>query len=127
MKWRSKRTAGFLIVLGLILVVVVWTNSHLNYRFRWLMSRNRYKSLVLAQPEPSNHQLRHIEWDGWGWGGADTLVYLVFDPSDGLATKRDLAVKYKYIPCDMDSVLRMEKQWYTVRFFTDTTWTDCRP
>ena len=29
----------------------------------------------MAHPEPENHELKHIEWDGWGWGGAPWYGY----------------------------------------------------
>src|ERR1700735_4768680 len=52
---------------------------------RWLIWSNDYKAQVMAQPNPSNGNLKHLNWDGWGWGGENTEVYLVFDPSDSLS------------------------------------------
>jgi hypothetical protein len=30
-------------------------------------------------------RIEAIEWDGWGWGGQDFSVFLVFDPADSLS------------------------------------------
>jgi hypothetical protein len=49
----------------------------------WCQIMNRQmcrKRKVLAQPASANGEFRHVEWDGWGWAGQDTTVYLVFDP-----------------------------------------------
>ncbi len=78
----------------------------------------------MAQPEPENHELKHIEWDGWGWGGEDNYVYLVFDPADSLsgAARSHQPGKYNGIPCEVFVVRRLEEKWYTVRFYTDRVW-----
>ncbi len=52
----------------------------LRTRGRWLTHPARYKAEVLAQTNLPNGDLKHAEWDGWGFPGADTTVYLVFDP-----------------------------------------------
>ena len=52
---------------------------------RWLLDSRKYKREVLLEPTGLNGKLKHIEWDGWGWGGNDTTVYLVFDPDNALA------------------------------------------
>ena len=69
-----------------------------------------------------------MEWDGWGFPGAgDTNVYLVFDPSDSLisASKSRSPGKYKGMPCEIYRVRRLESQWYSVVFYTDTDWDHC--
>jgi hypothetical protein len=94
---------------------------------RWMLESKSYKAQVLAQPNSINGELKHIEWDGWGWGGNDTTVYLVFDPKDSLAAvaKSHSSGKFPGIPCEVPSVRRMEKHWYSVVFYTDTVWNDC--
>ena len=94
---------------------------------RWLWSSKTYKAQVLAQPVPANGDLRHIEWDGWGFAGNDTVVYLVFDPTDSLATAASShgPGKFKGIHCPVPEVRRLEKSWYTVLFYTDTAWNSC--
>jgi hypothetical protein len=93
---------------------------------RWLIQRSDYKARVLAQPE-GNGAFKHVEWDGWGFAGSDTTVYLVFDPSDSLrkASGSRSPQKYNGIPCEVPNVQRMEKGWYTVLFYTDTAWDHC--
>jgi hypothetical protein len=78
----------------------------------------------LAQPQPTHGELKHVEWDGWGWGGQDTTVYLVFDPADLLsqAASSHHPGKYNGIPCEVFLVRRLESQWYTVQFYTDEWW-----
>ena len=78
---------------------------------RWLWSSKTYKAQVLAQPVPANGDLRHIEWDGWGFAGSDTVVYLVFDPTDSLATAASShgPGNFKGIPCEVPEVRRLEK------------------
>jgi len=52
---------------------------------RWFLWSGQYKNNVLAEPTPVSGHLKHIEWDGWGWGGQDFSVFLVFDPTDSLS------------------------------------------
>ena len=91
---------------------------------RWLILSRRYKSKVFAQTALASAELRHIEWDGWGWAGQDTTVYLVFDPSDTLsvAAKSEQPGKFGGIPCEVYHVHRLESHWYTVQFYTNEFW-----
>ena len=95
----------------------------INY-VRWLVWSRSYKAEVFAQRNPANGELKHIEWDGWGWGGEDTTVYLVFDPTDSLsaASQEHRPGKFNGIPCEVPLIERMEKNWYVVRFYTDEWW-----
>jgi hypothetical protein len=83
---------------------------------------------VLNQPVPPDGTLKHTEWDGWGFAGAgDTTVYLVMDPSDKLAeaARSHSSGKFNGIPCAAVNVHRLERDWYTVMFYTDTVWDYC--
>lgn len=95
----------------------------INY-VRWLIGSRSYKAEVLAQPASASGELKHIVWDGWGWGGEDTTVYLVFDPTDSLsaASRGHSPGKFDGIPCKAPLVERMERNWYAVRFYTDELW-----
>ena len=95
----------------------------INYA-RWLVWSRSYKAEVLAQPDSANKELKHIEWDGWGWAGMDTTVYLVFDPTDSLsqAANSHHSGKYSGIPCEVHLVRRLEDKWYTVQFYTNYDW-----
>jgi hypothetical protein len=35
-----------------------------------------YKSKVLAQPASANGELKHIEWNGSGWAGQNTIFQI---------------------------------------------------
>jgi hypothetical protein len=90
---------------------------------RWLARSRNYKSEVLAQPTAVG-ELKHIEWDGWGWAGQDTTVYLVYDPTDSLAAaaKGQKPGKFSGIPCEVFRVRRLESYWYTAQFYTNEFW-----
>lgn len=97
------------------------------WQARWLLHSAKYKAEILAQRPEEGGGLRHVEWDGWGWGGEDTTVYLVFDPNNALAeaVRGDHPGKYPGIPCTVPQVRRLANQWYTVLFYTDTDWDHC--
>jgi hypothetical protein len=94
---------------------------------RWLLKSRSYKRKVLLEPTGLDGKLKHIEWDGWGWGGNDTTVYLVFDPDNALASAAasGLSGKYPGIPCEIYRVRRFEDHWYTVQFYTGSDWNNC--
>jgi hypothetical protein len=96
---------------------------------RWLLWSKEYKTKVLAQPDSANGVLKHIEWDGWGFPGTgNTIVYLVFDPNDSLsaAAKSHSSGKFSGIPCEVSRVRSLESHYYSVLFYTDTDWGDCK-
>jgi hypothetical protein len=102
-------------------------NMNLRPAERWLLHSRAYKAEVLAQPSPQNGELRHIEWDGWGFAGLETNVYLVYDPSDSLlhAAKNHSPGKFTGIPCEVPTVRHLESRWYSVVFYTETSWEHC--
>jgi hypothetical protein len=82
----------------------------------------------MAQTGSANQELKHIDWDGWGFAGAgDTEIYLVFDPHDSLsaAATSHSHGKFSGIPCEAYAVHRLESHWYWIHFYTDTSWDDC--
>jgi hypothetical protein len=119
----------------LSMLVIFWVLSvplfknHLAIRSaeRWLIWSGDYKAGVTAQPIPANGDLKHLHWDGWGWAGMDTEVYLVLDPSDSLAAaaKSHQPGKFNGLPCEVDHVFRLERNWYTVQFYTGNDWDHC--
>jgi hypothetical protein len=129
---RKKRRQS-LSVLSMLVVycAVSWglfKNSEvLRTAARWFLWSKGYKAAVLAQPGSANGDLKHIEWDGWGWGGNDTIVYLVFDPNDSLsaAATSHSPGKFSGVPCEVFSVRHLESHWYSVVFYTDTNWGQC--
>lgn len=97
---------------------------------RWLLRSGDYKNEVLAEPTPTNGDLKHIEWDGWGWAGQDFSVFLVFDPTNSLAAaaRNDQSGKLEGIPCEVGWVRRLESHWYIALFdgYVDENWDDCK-
>ena len=122
---HSKR---WLLVLGAVIAcALVWNYSRVKTTARWGLWSHRYKSQVLSQPTSPSGDLKHIEWDGWGWAGQDTTVYLVFDPTDSLslAASTHQSGKFSGIPCEIPEVSRFESQWYAVTFYTNQEWGRC--
>jgi hypothetical protein len=115
-------TAGLMLVIAAALLMSVGCQKSSDAA-RWLARSRNYKSEVLAQPTAVG-ELKHIEWDGWGWGGQDTTVYLVYDPADSLAAaaKGQKPGKFNGIPCEVLRVRRLESYWYTVQFYTNEFW-----
>jgi hypothetical protein len=114
-------TVAFLGVSGALHI----NKDSLRASLRWLLWSHRFKAEVLAQPNPNDGGLRHVEWEATGFAGvANQTVYLVFDPADSLseAARGHLPGKFKGIPCEVPTVRRLEKQWYSVWFYTDEEW-----
>jgi hypothetical protein len=128
---QPRRSLAIVSALAMFCTVVgVLWGYELNTRteVRWLFNSKAYKAQVLAQPPPANGDFRHIEWDGWGFAGAgDTAMYLVFAPNDSLAepARNHASGKFNGIPCQVPDVRRLENNWYTVLFYTDTDWGHC--
>ena len=84
---KSTVVTGLALFVLLILAALVILHplfgypGPINYA-RWLIWSRSYKAEVLAQPNSASGELKHIEWDGWGWAGMDTTIYLVFDPTN---------------------------------------------
>jgi hypothetical protein len=113
-----------------ISALLFFGNFQIRTSTRWLVWSGHYKEEVLAQPAPANGSLKHIEWDGWGWGGQDFSVLPVFDPTNALATaaKNNHYGKVEGIPCEVDYVKRMESHWYIALFdgYVDqSNWDKC--
>jgi hypothetical protein len=85
---------------------------------------HHFKTEVLSQSGSQAGSFQHIEWDGWGWAGQDTTVYLVFDPTDSLsaAARTQRSGKFSGLPCEVAQVSELERNWYTVRFYTNEFW-----
>jgi len=108
------------------LLLVVNTNE-LQLHARWLFHSASYKAQLMSLPQRNKDELRHLEWEDWGWIGSHTTGYLVFDPSDTLsaAARHENSQKQIGLPCEVAGVQRLERQWYEVVFYTDTDWDSC--
>jgi len=115
------------LISAVLFVYQVYDQSVVRTTARWLVWSHNYKDKVLVQQPPTNGDFRHVEWDGWGWGGQDTTVFLVFDPTDSLSSAASIhqSGKFDGIPCAVPEVRRLESQWYAVRFYTNQNWDRC--
>ena len=108
-----------------------WVAYQVSFMFRapvrWALHRSEFKAQMKSLPNPATGELKHMEWDGWGWAGQDTVVYLVFDPTDSLANvaSSHRSSKVPGVPCEFPRVQRLEKSWYAVVYFTDERWDEC--
>jgi hypothetical protein len=121
---RSLAVPSVLVLFWLVSFLFVKNHFVIRSAERWALQSRYYKAEVLRQTSPSRGELKHIEWDGWGYAGAETNVYLVFDPTDSIsaAVKNRQEGKYAGIPCSVPMVRRLERQWYAVVFYTDEAW-----
>jgi hypothetical protein len=121
--------------LSLLTLAAVWViflsffvyQLPIRTRVRWSLWSHRYKNTLLAQRNSSDAELKHMEWDGWGFVGMDTTVYLVFDPANSLSSAASSRQSGKFvgIPCKVPKVSRLENQWYAVTFYTNQYWDGC--
>jgi uncharacterized iron-regulated membrane protein len=133
--WLFAAIGALFVVAFLVIATaaIAWNIFSLRTATKWFMRSQRYKSEVLAQSGGTAGELKHIEWDGWGWAGQDTTVYLVFDSTDSLsmAAANHAPGKFNGIPCEVAQVRQLESHWYTVQFYTNEFWgrrnaLDCR-
>jgi len=96
----------------------------LHERAKWLARSGQYKAEVLQQPS-SNGDLKHVEWDGFGFAGAENTVYLVFDPQESVS-KDSRVLKFRGRSCSVWDISRLEEHWYSVLFYTGQSWDDCK-
>jgi len=119
---------SMLVVYWAVSAALVGDYSAVRDAARWFLWSKSYKAEVLTQPGSRSGDLKHVEWDAWGFPGAgDTVVYLVFDPNDSLAAevKSHRPGKFSGIPCEASRIRRLESHWYSVRFYTDSSWDHC--
>jgi hypothetical protein len=122
----ASATIAAFIVYCLTTWIVLKQRNEIRTNTRWFLESKRYKAQVIAT-DAVNGELKHMEWDGWGFAGSDTTVYLVFDPSILLlvGAANHSPGKFAGIPCEVPLVHRLEDHWYTVLFYTDTDWHHC--
>lgn len=125
---RTRQSLSMLLTLVALLGVswiLLRNEGTLRPSFRWVLSSHRFKAEVLAQPAPTNGELRHMKWEATGFAGvANNTIYLVFDPQDSLAVaaKSHSPGRFIGIPCEVLRVFRLESRWYSVAFYTDEEW-----
>ena len=120
-------TVTFLLVTGAMLM----TQEEIRPSLRWLLWSRTLKAQVLSQSTTSNDELKHIEWDGWGGAPVgDWTAYVVYDPGDSLSAaakkgQRGIYKRLRGIPCEVDSVRRLEPHWYSVVLGMNEWWERC--
>lgn len=129
-RYRGKqRVAGLSAFAAFIIFTAVLMTHFADIRdaVRWFAYGRVLKAEVLAETDLTDTSLRHVEWEGWGFAGNDTTVYLVFDPKDTLAAaaKDRSSGKFGELPCEVYRVRQRENEWYTVQFYTNTDWESC--
>jgi hypothetical protein len=120
-------TLSMLIIFWIISAALVAGYSAVRDVARWSLWSRGYKAQVLGRRISKDGELKHIAWDGWGFTGADTIEYLVFDPSDSLGAlpRKRTADKSNGLPCKVWKIRRLEINWYAVTFYTDSDWDHC--
>lgn len=123
---RKQRTMSLMTLAAYSLFAALLLTNYTLVRdhVRWLFLSGIYKTRVFAQPIPANGQMRHTEWDDWGFAGESTTVFLAFDPTDSLARASHARppIDASGLPCPVFRVRRLSSQWYAVFFYTDTYW-----
>jgi len=90
---------------------------------RWLAASRSWKVQVLEQSPKNDSGVKTVIWDGWGMFAQDTDVYLVYSPDDRL--RNYSPSNLSGLPCPVWRVQRLEKQWYSVTFYTSEEWDYC--
>jgi hypothetical protein len=127
---KRKPSKVYLLMLPVYWVVsaILFVN-HPDLRLwtRWLLHFGALKASVLREPMPTQGELRHVEFDGWGWAGMDTVEYLIYDPTDSLEATVAARSKGRLpgIPCEVPLVRRMEHHWYVAMYYTNAEWNNC--
>ena len=123
---RGARLLSILALAGYLSVQLVLFTHYLSIRdhLRWALLSRAYEARVLAQHTPANGEFRHVAWDGWGYGGQETTVFLVLDPTNSLAALVGARppVRARGLPCSVAHVRRLQSRWYAVKFYTDVDW-----
>ena len=128
---KLRRCLSLVLTLSLFLLVSVGlleNSGAIRRSLRWLLFSRQFKAQVLAQPLPPNGELKHFEWDGWGGGPVgDWTAYVVFDPTDSMAlsAKSNSSGKVRGVPCNVDEVHSLERQWYSVTLSMNEWWESC--
>lgn len=120
-RWATMSVLAVYLLGSAFLLTHLWVSRN---HLRWLLLSRSYEANVLATPAPRYGEFKHVVWDGWGFAGQDTDVYLVFDPTNALAGTlgANAPVRASGLPCRVQQVTRLESQWYAVLFYTDEMW-----
>jgi hypothetical protein len=117
-----------MIVWGIPLSLYRYEWSHplaVSEKVRWLAQSGKYKRDFERESTSANAELRHADWDMEGPAFATIYTYLVFDPSNSLASAalNHQPGKYPGLPCEVREVRRLENSWYVT--LSATPWKEC--
>lgn len=126
-KWKRLQASAALALVAVVATsfAVLKLQEPIRESLRWLLWSNRFKAELLSTPSPQLGEFRHIVWEATGFAGvANNTLYLVFDPTDALASaaRTGSPGKFTGLPCEVLKVRRLERQWYSVMFYTDEAW-----
>ena len=108
---------------ALCLVCLGRFSTEMRVEVRWLRHSKELKTEVLSSKQPEGNGLRHVEVDVFGARGYHTETHLVFSPDDEL---RNYSSTHRAgLPCEVWKVRRLQKQWYSVTFYSGTSWDRC--
>jgi hypothetical protein len=125
MQVRVLQWLTVLLASSVVVLFLCW-NEQARTTIRWLLWSGDYKMRMEKESPQAGTHLKHSGWDGWGFAGAgDTTMYLVFDPQDTLSARALGPASLSGLPCKVYRVRRLEPEWYTVLFYTDTDWDSC--
>lgn len=102
----------------------IWKHSEtIRSEMRWLVGSRQWKETVLDQSAMTQSGMKCVIWDGWGMFAQDTDVYLVFSPDDEL---RNYSPSHlSGLPIPVWNVHRLERDWYSITFYTNEGWDGC--
>ena len=122
--FKSPQSAVYGIVLGLISFACLQNERALRTHTKWLLESRHQKQEFQERAVARPGELPHMEWDGWNAAGQDTSAFLVHDTSGSLHST-SAPERLAGIPCEVPLVFRLEKDWYSVVLYTNTTWDRC--
>ena len=113
-------------VCALTFWIILQHVDDLHVTYRWATRSAEYKSELRNQRTLGRDDFRHVEWDGWGFAGQDTSVFLVYDPQDKLALPAARGAHHAHgIPCNFWRIRELESHYYSIVFSTQTYWNYC--
>jgi hypothetical protein len=123
---RGKARLICIVILGSYALVnwqVFRLSEAIRSEVRWLVDSEYWKAKVLKEPAHAGSKMQCLIWDGWGMFAQDTDVYLIFSPDDRL--RNYSPSNLSGLPVPVWHVQRLEKQWYSVTFYTNEGWDGC--
>jgi hypothetical protein len=126
--WSALATCAILWLISICYLISRPTPFQLRETARWFLWSNEYKQQVLAHPSSPTGDLKHMEWDTSGFAGVgDNTAYLVFDPTDTLASSAGFykVATFNGVRCRVWKIRRLESHWYAVLFYTAQSWEQC--